>query len=275
MLQYRGVLPGFSQAMGTEMVRGRNLGDGDRRGAPLAIVVNEAMVRRHWAEKDPLGRRITMFDKSWEIVGVMRDVREFGPEDPAPPTAYFPALQHPVRGATYVLRSGGDPALLSSQARAAVASAAPNLPVYDMRTLSEHVRIESAGAMIMAKLLGTFGAMALLLSLIGVYGVMAYTVAQRERELGIRRVLGARVKDISWLVLSGGLRVAGLGAGIGLLIALGVTRTLSNFLLGVSAFDPVVFVGVTLALMAAAVAASTVPARRATAVDPGIALKAE
>ena len=129
--------------------------------------------------------------------------------------------------------------------------------------------------MIMAKLLGTFGALALLLSLIGVYGVMAYTVAQRERELGIRRVLGARVKDISWLVLSGGLRVAGLGAGIGLLIALGVTRTLSNFLLGVSAFDPVVFAGITLALVAAAVAASTVPARRATAVDPGIALKAE
>ena len=95
----------------------------------------------------------------------------------------------------------------------------------------------------MAKLLGTFGALALLLSLIGVYGVMAYTVAQRTRELGIRRVLGARVKDISWLVLGAGLRVAGLGAGIGLLIALGVTRTLSTFLLGVSAFDPVVFAG--------------------------------
>ena len=117
--------------------------------------------------------------------------------------------------------------------------------------------------------------MALLLSLIGVYGVMAYTVAQRERELGIRRVLGARVKDISWLVLGGGLRVAGLGAGIGLLIALGVTRTLSTFLQGVSAFDPIVFAGVTLALIGAALAASTVPARRATAVDPGIALRAE
>jgi predicted lysophospholipase L1 biosynthesis ABC-type transport system permease subunit len=167
-------------------------------------------------------------------------------------------MQHPVRGATYVVRSGGDPAQLSNLARAAVGSAAPNLPVYDMRTLSEHIRLETAGDMIMAKLLGTFGAMALLLSLIGVYGVMAYTVAQRERELGIRRVLGARVKDISWLVLSGGLRVAGLGAGIGLLIALGVTRTLSTFLQGVSAFDPVVFTGVTLALVAAALAATTV-----------------
>jgi predicted permease len=275
VVQYRGVLPGFSQAMGTEMARGRNLGDGDRRGAPLAIVVNEAMVRRHWPDKDPLGRRITMFSKSWEIVGVSRDVREFGPDDPAPPTAYFTALQHPVRAATYVVRSGGDPAQLSNLVRAAVGSAARNLPVYDMLTLTEHIRMETAGDMIMAKLLGTFGAMALLLSLIGVYGVMAYTVAQRERELGIRRVLGARVNDISWLVLSGGLRVAGLGAGIGLLIALGVTRTLSTFLQGVSAFDPIVFTGVTLALVAAALAATTVPARRATAVDPGVALRAE
>jgi len=275
VVQYRGVLPGLTQALGLRVLRGRDLGDADRRGAPNVLLVNEALVRRHWPDGDGLGHRITLFGASWEIVGIVRDVREFGADDPAPPVAYFPALQKTMRSPTYLLRTSGDPSALAGQARAAVAAVAPNLPVYDVRTLTEHLRVRQIQNTIMAKLLGTFGAMALLLSLIGVYGVMAYTVAQRERELGIRRVLGARVKDISWLVLGNGLQVAALGAGIGLVIALGVTRTLSTFLQGVSAFDPMVFAGVTVALVAAALAASTVPAKRATAVDPGVALRAE
>jgi len=109
VLQYRGVLPGFSESMGIQMARGRNLGDADRRGAPLAILVNEVMVRRHWKDGEALGQRIILFDKSWEVVGVVRDVREYGADDPAPPMAYFPALQHPVRSMTYVLRTDADP----------------------------------------------------------------------------------------------------------------------------------------------------------------------
>ncbi len=275
VVQYRGVLPGLTQALGLHTVRGRDLGDADRRGAPTALLGNEALVRRHWPDGDGLGKRITVFGASWEIVGTVGDVREFGADDPAPPMIYFPALQKTSRSSTYVLRTGGEPTALGAQARAAVAAVAPNLPIYGVMSLTEHLRVEQVQNTIMAKLLGTFGALALLLSLIGVYGVMAYTVAQRTRELGIRRVLGARVKDISWLVLGNGLRVAAFGAGIGLLIALGVTRTLSTFLQGVSAFDPIIFAGVTLALVAAALAASTVPAKRATAVDPGVALRAE
>jgi len=275
VVQNRAVLPGLTQALGLRVVRGRDLGDADRRGAPNVLLGNEALVRRHWPEGDGLGRRITFSGVSWEIVGIVADVREFGADDHAPPMVYFAALQKTMRSPTYLLRTSGDPSALAGQVRAAVAAVAPNLPIYDIRTLAEHLRQEQAQNTIMAKLLGTFGAMALLLSLIGVYGVMAYTVAQRTRELGIRRVLGARVKDISWLVLGNGLRVAAFGAGIGLLIALGVTRGLSTFLQGVSAFDPVVFAGVTLALVAAALAASSVPARRATTVDPGVALRAE
>jgi predicted permease len=275
VLQHRGVLAGISQAMGLRVVSGRDLGDGDRTGAANVVVINEALAKRHWQDKDPLGHRITFFGRTWDIVGVMADVREFGPDDPAPPIAYFPALQYAVRAPNYLVRTSTEASQFGAQVRAAVAAAAPNLPVYDVRTLATHVREEQIQTTIMPRLLTTFGAMALLLSLIGVYGVMAYNVAQRERELGIRRVLGARVQDISWLVLGNGLRVAALGAGIGLLIALGVTRTLSTFLLGVSAFDPAVFAGVTIALVAAALAASTVPARRATTVDPGVALRAE
>jgi predicted permease len=275
VMQYRGVLPGFIQAMGLRVLQGRDLGDADRQGSPNVVLINEAFARRHWKDGEPLGRRITFFGHPWEIVGIVADIREFGPEDPVPPVAYFPTLQYVMRSPNYLVRTGSDPALFAGQVRAAVAAAAPNLPVYDMRTLTTHVRDEMIESTIMPKLLTTFGAMALLLSLIGVYGVMAYNVAQRERELGIRRVLGARVKDISWLVLGNGLQVAGIGAAIGLLIALGVTRGLSTFLMGVSAFDPVVFTGVTIALVGAALAASTVPARRATAVDPGVALRAE
>ena len=275
VMQYRGVLAGISQAMGLRVVSGRDLGDGDRLGSPNVVVINEALARRHWKDKDPLGHRITFFRRTWDIVGVMADVREFGPDDPAPPIAYFPTLQYVMRSPNYLVRTSTDAAQFTAQVRAAVAATAPNLPLYDVRTLATHVREEQIQTTIMPRLLTTFGAMALLLSLIGVYGVMAYNVAQRERELGIRRVLGARVKDISWLVLGSGLRVAALGAGIGLLLALGVTRTLSTFLLGVSAFDPAVFTGVTLALVGAALAASMVPARRATAVDPGVALRAE
>ena len=275
VVQHRGVMPGFARALGLTVERGRDLTDADRRGGTPVLLVNQAFVRRHWPEADPLGHRITLFDTTWEIVGVVGDVREFGADDPAPAMVYFPALQRTVRSFQYVMRADGDPAVLSGPARAAVAAVAPGLPIYGMRTLEEHIRLWDTGNTIMAKLLTTFGAVALFLALVGVYGVMAYTVTQRERELGIRRVLGAGRKQISWLVLGHGLRLAGMGVVLGLLIALGVTRTLSIFLLGVSPFDPAVFAGVTFSLVAAAIVASLVPAKRATGVDPGVALRAE
>jgi predicted permease len=275
VVQVRASLPGLTQTLGIPLVRGRDIADPDRRGATGVVLVNEAFVRRHWPDGDALSRRIVMFDQPWEIVGVVGDVREFGGDDPAPPIAYYAAFQRTVRSVTFELRTEGDPAALAAPARRVVAAVAPSLPVYDVRTLEEHVRLWDTGNRIMPKLLATFGSMALVLALIGVYGVMAYTVAQRERELGIRRVLGAGIRDISWLVLGQGLRLAAFGTGIGLVIALGTTRALSIFLLGVSPFDPAVFAGVSLALVSAAVAASTVPARRATAVDPGVALRAE
>jgi putative ABC transport system permease protein len=275
VVQQRGVFPGFTSASGIRLVRGRDVTGADRRGTTPVILVNEAFVRRHWPDSEPIGHRVTLFETTWEIVGVVGDVREYGADDPAPPIVYYAALQRTMRSPQLVLRAQGDPAALARPVRAAVAAVAPSLPIYDVRTLEEHVRMETTGDIVMPKLLTTFGAMALLLALIGVYGVMAYTVAQRERELGIRRVLGAGLRDISWLVLGHGLRLAGLGAVIGLVIALGVTRTLSIYLLGVSAFDPTVFAVVTLSLVMAALAASTIPARRATAVDPGVALRAE
>ena len=273
--QHRGVFPGFTTALGIALTGGRDLTESDRAGSPPVMLVNQTFARRHWPERDPVGQRIVMADLTWEIVGVVADVKEFGPEDPAPPIVYYPALQRPVRTPQFVIRTSGDPVPLAGPVREAVRSIAPGLPVYSLRTLEEHVRLQSQGPKIMPKLLGSFGAMALVLALIGVYGVMAYTVTQRERELGIRRVLGAGQGQISWLVLGHGLRLAAIGAGIGLVMALGVTRGLSTFLLGVSAFDPAIFTAVSLALVGAALCASVVPARRAMTVDPGVALRAE
>jgi len=205
----------------------------------------------------------------------VKDVREFGPDDPPPPLAYFSSTQYVARSLRYVVRTTGDPAGIVAATREEVASVERDLPAYDIQSLQAHIDNQLQGDMIMPKLLALFGAIALLLAVIGVYGVMAYSVSQRTQELGIRRALGAEGRDIVRLVLRQGALLAGLGAVIGVALAFAATRSLSAFLFGVSAFDPLVFGGVTAALVGAAVIASLVPARRATRVDPLVALRAD
>jgi len=273
VLQYRMALPGYLGAMKIQMVRGREFTAADRIGAPKVAVINEALVRRHWPNGGALGQRLVLASGSWEIVGIVKDVREFGPDDDAPALAYFPALSYFVRNLRFVVRTAGDPTLLLPKVREEVAAVERELPPYQIRTLKEHVDLQMQGDMIMPKLLALFGAIALVLAIIGVYGVMAYSVSQRTQELGIRRALGAEGGDILRLVVRQGALLAGLGAVIGLGLAFAATRGLSSFLFGVSAFDPVVFSGVTAALVGSAVIASLVPARRATRVDPLVALR--
>ena len=273
ILQYRMASAGYFEALGIGLARGRFLAPADRAGAPPAIVVNQTLADRHWRGQDPLGKRLVFASGPFEIVGVVRDVREFGPDDPAPAIAYFASAQRLSRTLRYVVRTAGDPAAVSAAVRERVEAVAPDLPAYEMRTVEALVTEETQGDLIMPRLLGVFGVIALLLAVFGVYGVMAYSVAQRTQELGIRRALGAEGRDIVRMVLRQATRLAGMGAAIGVLIALASTRALSAFLFGVSAFDPVVFAGVTATLMLAAVVASLVPARRATAVDPLTALR--
>jgi putative ABC transport system permease protein len=273
ILQFRYATPGYFSTLRIGLARGRELDARDRVGSPPAIVINETLARRHWPSADPLGKRLVFTSGAYEIVGIVKDVREFGPEDPPPALAYFAALQRPARTLTYVLRTTGDPLGLVPAVRSEVGAVAPDLPAYATRTVRAVVDEETQGELIMPKLLGFFGAVALILAMIGVYGVMAYSVAQRTQELGIRRALGADGRDILRLVLRQSTMLTGIGAVIGLGLALASTRALSAFLLGVSAFDPLVFAGVTSALMLAAIGASLVPARRATAVDPLVALR--
>ncbi len=275
VLQYRDATPGFFDAMRMGIVKGRDIQPQDRIGSPKVIVINETLGKRHWPGGDGLGHRLVFSTGSYEIVGIVKDVREFGPDDPPPAIAYFSAPQYFVRTLSYAVRTAGDPGLLVPKVREEVAAVAHDLPPYSIRTMRGRVDDEMQGDKIMPKLLGLFGTIALMLSLIGVYGVMAYSVSQRTQELGIRRALGAEGRDIVRLVVRQGARLAAAGAGIGLGLALLSTRALSSFLFGVSAFDPAVFAGVTGALVGASMLATLVPARRATRVDPLVALRAD
>jgi putative ABC transport system permease protein len=275
ILQYRNASAGYFQVMKIGLVRGRDFTPQDRVGTPPVILVNETLAKRHWPKGNPLGHRLVFSSGTYEIVGVVKDVREFGPDEPAPALAYFAANQYFARTLRYVLRTSGDPTGLSARVREEVAAVAPELPPYAVQTLQQVVDDRNQSDQIMPKLLGVFGAIALLLSLIGVYGVMAYSVSQRTQELGIRRALGAEGGDIVRLVVRQAALLATIGGGIGLGLSFAATSALSAFLFGVSAFDPFVFSGVTLALVGAVVIASLIPARRATQVDPLVALRSE
>ena len=275
VLQYRTASPGYLGVMKIGLTRGRDLSADDRVGTPKVILINETLANRHWPKSDPLGHRLVFTSGSYEIVGVVRDVREFGADDPPPALAYFAAPQSLSRTLRYVVRTTGDPVALTPRVREEVAAVNRDLPPYAVQSLQQIVDDNTQSEQIMPKLLGVFGAIALLLSVIGVYGVMAYSVAQRTQELGIRRALGAEGGHIVRLVVRQAVLLAGIGSGIGLALSFGATSTLSAFLFGVSAFDPVVFSGVTIALVGVVLLASLLPARRATRVDPLVALRAE
>lgn len=273
--QYRSVTPGFVETMGMRIVRGRDLNQRDAIGAPRVMLINETLAKRHWADSDPIGQRLIFDSGPREIVGVTTDVREWGPDEEVPPMVYLPQYQEGERAMAILLRSNAEIESLLPLLRAEVWAVDPRLPVFDVRTMRDVLRDVLGGDLILAKLLGFFAFAALFLAVLGVYGVMAYSVAQRTQEMGVRMAIGAQRRDILNLVVRQGSMLAAIGLGIGLVIALAVTRFLSLFLHGVSAFDPAIFLGVTLTLTASALAASFFPARRATRVDPLIALRSE
>jgi predicted permease len=268
-------MPGYFTAMRTELVEGREFTPQDRPGSSPVMMITEGMARLHWPAQSALGQRIVLSSGAREIVGVVRDAHEFGPEDAIPPVMFVPATQRLARGLSFVVRTAGDPLATAEGVQEVARRVTPGQPVYFVQSMEQLVEEEMSGETVMGKLLGVFGALALLLAVIGVYGVMAYSVSQRTQEMGIRRALGAPDPAILRLVLRQGALLAGIGNVVGLALAAGATRGLATFLYGVSPFDLAIFGGVTMALGAAALAACVIPARRATRVDPIIALRAE
>jgi predicted permease len=292
------VSPGFFQTMGVPLLRGRFLSRVDAlakvrilstpptqdmtpseqasRAPAEAVVINETFARRFFPGEDPIGKRFSEGPLNrlywYEIVGVVGAMRRQGLEKQPLPEFFG---SH-IGGATdLVARAGSDPLALAGTIREAIRSADKNTMIHNVTTVEARMGELGAQRRLNTGLLALFAALALLLALTGIYGIMRYSVAQRTREIGLRIALGARRADVLWLVIGQGMKLTLVGVAAGLLAALWLTRVMARLLFGISAHDPATFVGVALALLAAALLACYLPARRASKVDPLVALRCE
>jgi predicted permease len=270
--------PRYFRTMNTTLVRGRDFTEADREGAPAVAVVNETLAASLWPGEDPLGKRLSFEGAGGpflEVVGVARDGKYRSLGDRPRPYLFRPLMQSYEPRMTLVVRTKGEPLALAGAVREQLRALDANLPLGEVKTLEEQFELSLLPARAAAWTLGSFGLLALALAAIGVYGVVSYTVAQRTREIGVRMALGAGRADVLRLVLGEGLSVVGVGLAVGLLLAFAATRLVEGFLYGVGATDPLTFAGVPLVLGAIALVAGYLPARRATRVDPLVALRYE
>jgi predicted permease len=278
---YDSVTPEYFSTLQIPLRRGRMFTRADGPQSQPVVMVNEAFVRRFFPGEDPLGRRVTFGNPSrpdtvWQaIVGVVADTKRGGFEREPWAETYFPMRQAPDGRAFVLLRTNGDPVTLIAAARAAVWSIDRNQAIASIRTVPELLAQRELNRRFTTLLLGVFATIALVLAIIGTYGVIAHATAQRTQEIGIRIALGANRRMILRMVLIGGLRIAGTGLAIGVVGALALTHVLSGLLFGVSARDPLTFVVVPGALLVVALAACWIPARRAMQVEPVIALRGD
>jgi predicted permease len=265
----------YFTAMHIPLVKGRLFTDADTATSAPVVIIDEYLVRKYFADRDPIGQRIQRVGPApFTIVGVVGTIRAIDLGEPVTKERlYYPIAQVPRPSMALILKTGLDPTTLVGQVRTAVQSLDPEQPIADVRTMDQWVAQSLDQRRTPMVLLTLFGAVALLLSAIGIYGVLAFGVAQRLREFGIRQALGADRGRILSLVLKQGLTTAAIGAAIGLTAAALLTRYLAALLVGVSAHDPTVFLAVPIVLLAVAAIACYLPARRATAVDPMVALR--
>jgi predicted permease len=269
--------PGYFPTLGVALKHGRLFTAADREGAPPVALINEAMARRYFPGIDPVGRRIREKNSpsSLEIVGVVADIPPFLPGTRAQPEIYWPYAQAPRWASFFILRTSGDPSLIVKAVQARLHGVDPDMDASNVETLEERVGFQLRRPRFNLMLIGVFAAFALALTLIGVYGVVAASVAGRRREIGVRVALGASSRQVLVMVLREGMVLAGLGVGIGLVAAVWVTRFASNLLYGVTPGDVETRVVVVTLVAVAALLACWLPARRATKVDPVVALKSE
>ncbi|MDQ3252890.1 MAG: ABC transporter permease [Acidobacteriota bacterium] len=270
--------PDYFRAMNIPLLRGRMLSERDAKDASQVIVVNEALTRRYFAGKDPVGQRIIIEGETAtrEIVGVVGDVRHQGLDKGADPEFYSSYLQSPHYNLQLVMRTASsDPAGLASAVRNAIRELDKDQVVGAMGTMDELVAESVAPRRFNMTLLAAFASVALVLASIGIYGVMAYSVTQRTHEIGIRMALGAQRSDVLRMVIRQGMLLAFVGVAVGLVAAFALTRVMASLLYGVSATDPMTFIGVAMLLAIVALLACYIPARRATKVDPMVALRYE
>ena len=275
----RPVSPGYIREMGLALIRGRDLDSRAAFGTPGEVVVNEAFVRRHFPDKDPVGKRIERQPwwpgqpASWEVVGVVANERFRGLAEEADPATYFPHAQFPMNEMYVLVRTANDPAVLRDVVRTTVWAIDRDLAIESIPTMEDVLADLTAVPRFNVQLIGLFALVALLLAAIGIYGVLAQTVTQRTPEIGIRLALGADKATVLRMVVGQGLKLSLIGAALGLLLAMVATRILATQLYQVPVRDPAVFGTVAALLVLAALLAAYLPARRASRVDPIVALK--
>jgi putative ABC transport system permease protein len=272
---YQVVTPGYFATMGIPLIAGRDVRAGDGPSAPRVILVNRTLAQREWPGQDPIGRRLRSGpDGPWmTIVGVVGDIRHGGPASPPRPEFYQPHTQRSFPFMAFVVRTTADPSTVVRSIRNEIASLDPAQPISTVATMDEHLARSLSRPRFMSTLVAMFGALALVLSIVGIYGVVAYSVAQRTREIAIRMALGARSATVLRMVLSRTLWLVLAGVGAGLAGAAAATRVLAGLLFGVEAGDPSTLAGAAAALAIAAIGAGIIPAVRATRVQGAAALR--
>jgi predicted permease len=278
---YRAVGPGYFSTMGIPMIRGRDFTDQDKVDSKSVVVISEKTAQHYWPGQDPIGKRLkpgaTTSNAPWrEVIGVVKDVRQNDFIAQPKMQMYFTYRQlKDLAANALVVRTSVEPMSLASSIRNAIWAVDKDQPVANIDTMDHIVSEAIARQRFSMLLLGIFAGLALVLAAVGIYGVMSYSVAQRTHEIGIRMALGARRADVLQMTVKQGLKLVGAGMMLGLVAAFLLTRVLASLLYGISATDPITFVGISLVLLAVAILASYIPALRATKVDPIIALRAQ
>jgi predicted permease len=271
------ISPNYFQTMEIGL-RGRDFTERDSQKESRVAIVNETFARRFFPDKDAIGRRFNFSgpsDPYWEVIGVAADGKYNSLGEDPQPALYRPLLRDYSTSVTLVARTFGNPDSVIVALRREMQQLDPALPLYNVQTLMDHMGVPLFPARMAATVLGSFGVLAVLLAAIGIYGVMSYVVAGRTREIGVRIALGAARSDVLRLIVGQGMMLALIGLGIGLAIALLVARLLKTLLYGLSPADPLTFASVVLLLASVAAVACYIPARRATKVDPLVALRYE
>jgi putative ABC transport system permease protein len=274
----------YFTALGAPLIRGRFFTGWDDRAAPEVVIINDALAKRYFADRDPVGRRIKNGgperpigpNNRWmTIVGVVGDINYSGLDTPPEPTVYMPFLQATNTEQYVVLRTASDPGRVAARVRSIVADLDKDLPIASLATMDERMTASVAPSRFRTMLVAIFAAIGLLLAAIGIYGVMAYTVSERTHEIGVRAALGADRRDVLRLVLGEAVGLAAAGIAAGLVGSLMTTRLIRALLFQVEPTDTMTFAGISVLLAVTALAASYVPARRAMRVDPMNALRYE